>query len=50
MTKTMVTGLLTWLCGLSMLMLLIASIPQGSAEQSASSASPAVEEIPLREQ
>ncbi|NND66926.1 MAG: hypothetical protein HKN19_04985 [Halioglobus sp.] len=31
----MVSGLLTWICGLVMLMLMLASIPQGSAEQTA---------------
>ena len=50
MTKTMVSGLLTWLCGLVMLMVLIASIPQGAAEQDAASAVPAIEQgIPSRD-
>ena len=50
MTKTMVSGLLTWLCGLIMLMVLIASIPQGSAEHQAASTSPAVEhETPVQD-
>ncbi len=43
MTKTMVSGLLTWLCGLIMLMLLLASIPQGSAEHSEVAPTPATE-------
>jgi len=54
MTKTMVSGLLTWLCGLIMLMLLLASIPEGSAEQvkaTTPASSPALEAAaPQREQ
>ena len=50
MTKTMVSGLLTWLCGLAMLIALIANIPVGSAEQATTATGPAIEaEAPTRD-
>lgn len=51
MTKTMVSGLLTWLCGLVMLMALLAGIPQGTALQAEDAAAPALTSgTPARDQ
>lgn len=50
MTKTMVSGLLTWLCGLAMLIALIANIPLGSTEQTATATGAAIDvEAPVLE-
>ena len=50
MTKTMVSGLLTWLCGLAMLIALVANIPLGSVDQAPAATGAAIEtEAPTRD-